>query len=216
MDQGILTTLEEQVKPEHTALLVIDPQNDFCSPHGALPKLMGWDVSRMQEAAQRLDKFISRARDRGVMIVWTRSIIDTVMSRPSFRARKFVTEAVSRSIELVKWDTSGSEWYSGMTRPLENEHVITKHHYDAFSDTSLDLLLTGRRIKTILLTGFTTNVCVETTARHGYIKGYYVVVLSDCTDAPTQQEYDATLLNIRTYFGRVATSDKIIGLWSKM
>ncbi|MBW2067047.1 MAG: cysteine hydrolase [Deltaproteobacteria bacterium] len=103
-----------------------------------------------------------------------------------------------------------------MTKPLENEHVITKHHYDAFSDTSLDLLLTGRRIKTILLTSFTTNVCVETTARHGYINGYYVIVLSDCTDAPTQHEYEASLFNIKTYFGKVVTSQEIIRLWSKM
>lgn len=213
MEPNILTTLEDQVRPEHTALLVIDPQNDFCAKNGALARLMGWDVSRMQAAAQRLDQFIARAREQGLMIIWTQSIVDPARSRPSFRARKFIIDALSRSIDLVKGDSSGSDWFSEMTSPLEGEYVVTKYHYDAFSDTNLDLLLTGKGIRTLLLTGFTTNVCVETSARHAYIKGYYVVVISDCTDAPTQQEYDATLFNIESYFGRVATSDEIGRLW---
>jgi len=213
MEAHILTALEDQVRPEHTALIVIDPQNDFCAANGALARLMGWDVSRMQAAAQRLDRFIARARDQGIMIVWTRSIVDPARSRPSFRARKLIVDALSRSIDLVKDASSGSEWYSGITSPLEGEYVVTKYHYDAFSDTNLDLLLAAKGIKTLLLTGFTTNVCVETSARHAYIKGYYVVVISDCTDAPTREEYDATLFNIKSYFGRVATSEEIERLW---
>ena len=44
MPQKILETLEEQVKPEHTALIIIDPQNDFCATDGAAARLMGWDA----------------------------------------------------------------------------------------------------------------------------------------------------------------------------
>ena len=107
----------------------------------------------------------------------------------------------------------GAEWYSEVTKPLPNEHVVDKWHYDAFEDTNLDLLLSSRGIKTLLMTGFVANVCVETTARHGYIKGYYTVLVSDCTDSPTQQEYESTVFNIGNYFGSVATSAEIVKIW---
>ena len=115
-------------------------------------------------------------------------------------------------IQLVNEQEDGSDWYSEVVKPKEDEYVITKYHYDAFEDTDLDLLLKGQGIRTLLFTGFTTNVCVESTARHGYIKGYYVVVASDCTETVTQNEYDASIVNINTYFGKTATSDEIMAL----
>ena len=208
-----LNTLEEQIAPEHTALLVIDPQNDFCSSEGAVVRLMGWDPSRIQAAVPRLNRFIELAREQGVMVVWTRSLVEPLRARPSFQARGFMQEAERRLIKPVESDSRGSDWYGEMTRPLPGEIVIPKYHYDAFEDTSLDLLLSGSGIKTILTTGFTTNVCVETTSRHGYIKGYYVVVVSDCTEAPTQAEHEAAVFNLGAYFGRAATAETIERIW---
>ncbi|MBW1800544.1 MAG: isochorismatase family protein [Deltaproteobacteria bacterium] len=82
MEEEILWTLEDQVKPEHTALLVIDPQNDFCAGDGAFITLMGWDASRIQEAVPRLNRLIQWARDEQVLVVWTRSIMDPNRSIP--------------------------------------------------------------------------------------------------------------------------------------
>ena len=212
MEEEIFWTLEDQVKPEHTALLVIDPQNDFCASDGAFITLMGWDASRVQEAVPRLNRLIQWARNSQVLVVWTRSIMDPNRSRPNFKARDIMKDAKARAIQLVKADAKGSDWYSEVTKPLENEPVITKYHYDAFGDTDLDLLLRGRGIKTILFTGFLTNVCVETAARHGYVKGYYNIVVTDCTDTGTQREYEASIYNIGTYFGKAASSDTIMAL----
>ena len=75
-------------------------------------------------------------------------------------------------------------------------------HINTYENTDLDLLLRSRGIQTLLMTGFITNVCVETAARHGYIKGYYVIVVSDCTEAATESEHKASIYNIATYFGR--------------
>ena len=68
----------------------------------------------------------------------------------------------------------------------------------------------------MLFTGFATNVCVETTARDGYIKGYYVVLVSDCTEAYTRQEYESAVFNIKTYFGKVATTNDVIRIWKSV
>lgn len=213
MPQEILGTLEEQIGPKHTALVVIDPQNDFCATDGAAARLMGSDVSRIQSAIQPLNSFIKMAREAGLMIVWTRSLVDPDKARPSFKARSFMLDAKVKDIEVVREGSDGAEWYSEVVKPLPDEYVITKYHYDAFEDTDLALLLGSREIKTLLMTGFLTNVCVETTARHGYIKGYYIVVVSDCTETATEQEYEATLYNIKKFFGKVATSGEIKKVW---
>ncbi len=213
MRQEILGTLEEQIDPKHTALVVIDPQNDFCATDGAAARLMGSDVTRIQNAIQPLNAFIKMAREAGLMIVWTRSLVDPDKARPSFKARGFMLDAKVKDIEVVREGSDGAEWYSEVVKPLPDEYVITKYHYDAFEDTDLALLLGSQGIKTLLMTGFLANVCVETTARHGYIKGYYIVVVSDCTDTATEQEYDATLYNIKKFFGKVASSDEISKVW---
>jgi ureidoacrylate peracid hydrolase len=214
MTEKVLSTLEEQVQPEHTALIVVDPQNDFCATDGAVISLMGWDASRIQKAVEPLNRFIEKARRKGLLIVWTRSFVDPTRARSSFVARTFIANAKAREITLVKEGLNGADWYSGVTKPMPDEHVITKYHYDAFEDTDLDLLLKSQGIKTILLTGFIANVCVETTGRHGYIKGYYPVLVTDCTEAATQQEYDSTVFNLGTYFGKAATSEHIVKIWS--
>ena len=213
MPQEILGTLEEQIDPKHTALVVIDPQNDFCAADGAAARLMGLDVSRIQNVIQPLNAFIKMAREAGLMIVWTRSLVDPDKARPSFKARSFILDAQVKNIDLVREGSDGAEWYSEVLKPLPDEYVITKYHYDAFEDTDLALLLGSQVVKTLLMTGFLANVCVETTARHGYIKGYYIVVVSDCTDTATEQEYEATLYNIKKFFGKVATSGEIKEAW---
>jgi nicotinamidase-related amidase len=213
MQEQILLTLEEQVQPGHTALLVVDPQNDFCATDGAVIRLMGWDASRIQKAVVRLNAFIEKAREKSLLIVWTRSFVDPARARPSYRARSFITEAKAKGLDLVKEGLDGADWYEGVTKPLANEPVITKYHYDAFADTDLDLVLRGRKIKTILLTGFIANVCVETTGRHGYIRGYYPVLVTDCTEAATQEELEATIYNMKTFFGKVASSEGILQMW---
>jgi ureidoacrylate peracid hydrolase len=56
---------------------------------------------------------------------------------------------------------------------------------------------------------------VETTARDGFMNDYYVVLLSDCTATSTVEDQEATLRNIRTYFGVVVDSKEVIACWTK-
>ncbi len=65
----------------------------------------------------------------------------------------------------------------------------------------------------MVLTGFVTNICVETSARHAYGKGYYVVLVSDCTDTFTQREYESAVYNIGHHFGKAATSSELLEIW---
>ena len=80
--------------------------------------------------------------------------------------------------------------------PGRNEKILIKHRYSVFRDTQLDLILRtiGKRI--LMLTGVTTNVCVESTARDGFMRDYNITVLEDCTAAPSIREHEAALFNI--------------------
>jgi ureidoacrylate peracid hydrolase len=91
--------------------------------------------------------------------------------------------------------------------------VIEKKRYSAFFQTDLEAALKSRGIRTIIVTGTATNVCVETTCRDGFMRDYYVVVPEDlvaCTDPNASQN---ALQNINRYFGTVTISDDILEVW---
>jgi nicotinamidase-related amidase len=206
----ILRELKEIVNPAHTALIVVDPQCDFCSSEGFAGKL-GLDLSRIQAAVPRLNKFVEECRKAGVMVVWIKEIYADKKMMPNVKAVWGIGGSTDNWI--IKEGGPGIEWYKELTKPKSDEQIITKWNYDGFENTELDLLLRSNDIKTLLMTGFATNVCMETTARHGFVKGYYIVAVSDCTDSPSKHEYDAALFNIKVYFGKVATSDEIATHW---
>jgi ureidoacrylate peracid hydrolase len=211
MSEQLLRELRDVVRPEHSALIVIDPQHDFCSENGALAKRFGFDMKEIQDAVPRLNALIQECRARGIGVVWVRE----VFSDDKMRSNQKALWGSGDDIWLIKEGTQGTDWYKGMVEPLPDEPVITKWQYDAFEDTDLVLLLESRNIRTLLMSGFTTNVCVETTARHGYIKGYHVVLLEDCSAATTPAEHASGLFNIGTYFGTVTTAPELSKIWSE-
>lgn len=198
-------TPSQTIIPSSTALIIIDPQHDFCSPQGALAQRFGFDMVELNKAVPRLNKLIQDCRDNGVLVVWVREVFADSKLLPNQKA----LWGAGDDIWLIREDGEGIDWYSEMTPPLDGENVITKWQYDAFTDTDLGLLLRSKGIDTLLMTGFATNVCVETTARRGYHEGYNIVVVPDCCGAPTQSEHDAAIFNLSTYFGKAVESSAL-------
>ena len=168
----------------------------------------GFDMKEIREAVPRLNALIEECRKSGVLVVWVREVFADSKMHPNQKA----LWGGGDDIWLIREGGKGVDWYEGMIAPKAGEPVITKWQYDAFEDTELDLLLKSHGIKTLLMTGFTTNVCVETTARHGYIKGYYIVLAEDCAAAPTPAEHASGVFNIKTYFGQVTTGGELCSL----
>jgi nicotinamidase-related amidase len=210
MSEKLLQSLEEVAHPSHSALVIIDPQHDFCSELGAMGQRFGFDMKEIKEAVGRLNSFIETCRKSDVPVIWVREVMAESRLHPNAKAHWHF----DNGIWIIPEGQKGSEWYEGMIAPKPGEPVVTKWMYDGFEDTDLHLLLQNRGIKTLLMSGFTTNVCVETTARHGFIKGYYIVLVSDCTGAPTKAEYESGVFNLKTYFGQVASSHELADIWS--
>ncbi len=208
MPEKLLTTLGERVDPRHTAIIVIDVQNDFCADDGAFAQ-MGCDLSMIQPMVPRLVGFIDHARTAGCLIVFVRGLYDEIYLSPNQIERR---RRRNRSDSICRSNTPGFDYYQ--VQPLDRDVQVTKHRYSAFIGTDLDLTLRSQEIKTIVMTGVATNVCVESTARDGAMLGYYVVFTSDCTATNDLHLHQPTLENIERYFGVVCSSFEIESVWT--
>ena len=95
-----------------------------------------------------------------------------------------------------------------------DEWVIEKHTYSGFHGTELDRILRFKGIRTLVMTGVSTNVCVESTLRDGYFNGYYIVVPEDCVASAAQDLHEAALRGVRMHFGEVTTGADLRVIWA--
>jgi ureidoacrylate peracid hydrolase len=207
--------LEQLVDPRHTALIVVDMQNDFCDSNGALAR-SGADPGLIQSMAPRLLRLLERARGLGLSIIHVRTEHSPWTNSASWLGRHH-----GRQRTVCYPGTWGADYYPGFEpradtdrQPGTHEFVVTKHRYSGFVGTELDLVLRSHQIRTVIMTGEATNVCVESTARDAYMRDYWVVFVSDCTASTLQSAHDATLFTMGRHFATVASSDDILATWS--
>jgi ureidoacrylate peracid hydrolase len=204
----ILKTLKDRCDPRYAALIVVDVQNDFVSPEGSAGK-RGDDVGAAIAMIPNLTRLIEEGRRVGLTIIYIRTTHSDWTDTPSWIYRTSQKSGLSTCRE-GSW---GAEFYDGIS-PLPSERVVIKHRYSAFINTDLNTVLRARGIQSVLVCGVATNVCVETTARDGYMYDYYVTMIDDCSAAYDAKLHMGTLENIRRHFGLVASSNEIIGGWS--
>ena len=204
----ILKTLKERCDPRYAALIVVDVQNDFVSPEGSAGK-RGEDVGAAMAMIPNLTGLIDQARRVGLTIIYIRTTHSDWTDTASWVYRTSQKSGLSTCRE-GSW---GAEFYDGIA-PLPTERVVIKHRYSAFINTDLNTVLKARGVQSVLVCGVATNVCVETTARDGYMYDYYVTMIDDCSAAYDAKLHMNTLENIRRHFGLVASSNQIIETWS--
>ncbi|WP_017726724.1 cysteine hydrolase family protein [Halalkalibacterium ligniniphilum] len=190
-------------RSKKAALIVIDVQNDYCSPNGAMDKL-GKNLEMIEGAMDNLKFVLTSFRERQLPIIFVKTVHSSNTDSLVWKQR-LLNAGDSAGICRDKW---GQDFYQ--IRPRENEPVVIKHRYSAFVGTNLDILLNSMGINTLLLCGFITNVCVEGTARDGFMRDYNVLTLSDCTASYEKQEYLSAIHNLNTYFGNVVHSRELL------
>jgi ureidoacrylate peracid hydrolase len=214
----MLTTLKQKVDPRNAALIVVDVQNDFAANGGAFD-LEGLNITLFQEMIPRLVKFIDEAREAKIPVIYIQNSYNSVQNwylSDAFleqAARKRKGSYTQRPVAVK--GTWGWEFYDGI-KPLPNEMVVAKHRFSAFVDTDLDLILRSKNIKALVMTGIATNVCVETTARMGFMKDYHIVVVGDCCASYSRHLHETALENIETIFGQVVTAQDVVKCWMEI
>ena len=206
-------SFDERVDPASTALVIIDVQNDFALPQGVCGQV-GDDISPVAPMVARLKARIESARKAGVLIVFVRTIYDEPVLSPAL-AEQYQRRGYPNSICLT--GTAGVEFYGGIgPQNAPNEVLVTKHRYSAFWGSSIDRVLRTNGIRTVVLTGIATEVCVESTARDAFFRDYQVVVLEDCVGCYSEDRQKAALVVIARSFGVVTSSADVAAVWQRL
>jgi len=193
--------LLDLVDVKNSAILVIHVQNDYCHEDGCFARGNS-DVSASQKMVPNLNEFLTEARQYKVPIIHIQSIHGKWTNSPVWISRH--RRKNINAEKMLQPDSWGIEFYKVIPQP--DDYIVVKHRYSAFVDTELDLVLRSQGIKTIIVAGVVTNACVETTAWHGFMKDYYVMVLEDCTAAGSADEHESALSSMGKYFAAIATS----------
>ena len=194
--------------PATTAVVLIEYQNEFTTDggvlHGAVAEVM--DKTNMLDNTRQL---VEAARAAGV----------TIMHAPITFAAGY-NELSKHPYGILKGVVDGSAFVKGSwgaaivdeLAPQDGDIVVEgKRGLDTFASTNLDFILRSKGITTIILGGFLTNCCVESTMRTGYENGYQVITLTDCTAATSVAEHENAISYDYPMFSRPMKHDEFLG-----
>jgi nicotinamidase-related amidase len=194
----VYQTLERTVDPAHTALVVIDVQNDFCLP------TYGPMIARLQ-------RLLEAARAGGVFIVYIQnSVLPGLSNSPAEIARR---QKLGLPVEVSVAGTTGEQIVPAIS-PKSGEVTVRKHRLNAFAGSDLEMLLRNRAIETVVITGVATHGCVTGTSYAAQGLNYYVVVVEDCVDSWKQDLNEAALHVLRNTMNYVTSSEVLISTWN--
>lgn len=215
-----MKTLEAQpfaysFDPATTALVMIDMQRDFVEPHG-FGEALGNDVSLLRRAIEPCTRLLEAARQAGLLIVHTREghradLSNCPAAKLTRGGKTFIGQQGSMGRILIQGEPGHDiipELY-----PLSGEPIIDKPGKGAFYATDLHLILQARGIKSLIICGVTTEVCVQTTSREANDRGYEVLIPEDCCASYFPEFHRAALEMIKAQgaiIGWVSDADAVI------
>lgn len=185
------------------AVLIVDIQNDFCHDDGIFAQ-QGLDVTPAQEVAPQIQEFIEEIRQYGVPIIYTKQI-ETEDITPANLKRQFARGKLRAVCAPGSW---GSDFYQ--LQPTEHDYVLEKRTYDVFSNPELKRILGKHQVKTIVITGVNTDVCIDTTVRRSFTEGYQVVIPHDLVATMNRDGEKHYLAVFERFFGDVTDSNTVL------
>jgi ureidoacrylate peracid hydrolase len=216
---------ETEFDPSTTAVMVVDMQHDFASPN-AMFGVNGLPLDGIASVVEPTSRVLHAARAVGIPVVYlamqfSPDLSDVGPENSASRKRHLgwgvgqpvtgTDGAEGRILVSGMWNTQIIDELA----PEPGDIVIPKHRYSGFFETNLDETLRQFGVATLIFTGCTTSVCVESTLRDAYYRDYACVLLRDCCAEivgadESRTNHDASLTLIEGNFGWTSTSSSFI------
>lgn len=186
------------------ALLVVDMQNGFCHPEGSYGR-MGFETARYRSVVPAIAQLLQEFRERNLPILFTKATREAsgidCLDRVHAILPASRRERIRRFPLCVRgtWDADVLDELA----PADGDLVVEKRRDSAFQDTELAMWLRALRVDTLLICGIDTYICVESTLRDGFNRGYDVVLVEDAVASTRPELHRATLEGARDAFGLV-------------
>ncbi|MGZ8133583.1 cysteine hydrolase family protein [Bordetella bronchiseptica] len=202
-------TLEELIAPAHTALVVVDVQNDFCHPDGHFAR-HGKNIDTIAGMLPALVPFVNAAQDMGIFTVFVQQLT-LPHGRSDSPAWLRLKCRDGKSPEYTMVDSWGAQLVDGL-QPRAGDVMVQKFRPDAFVRTPLDGILRAQGIESLVIVGTTTEGCVESTVRGASYHDYYVIPVTDLITGPIAQLHANSLAFMRARYP-AAESAQVLQTW---
>lgn len=201
----------DRIDPRTTAMIVVDMENDFVAPGAPFETVAG------REFLPQLKRALACCRSHGIPVIYTTQAHRKGGSDQGLYAN---IPPVASGEALVE-GTCGVAIFPEIA-PRDDEIVITKRRYSAFYGTDLELILRGLGVRTVVISGVTTENCCHATARDALFRDFQVVFLADATGTfdypdlgyggmPAAEVHRAALIVLAASTADVVTTDTFIG-----
>lgn len=205
----VASDISPQTRVEHPALVIVDMQNDFVRAGAPLEvpdaRNTTAPIARLAERFRRnghpviFTKFLSR-QDENLLWLWSPQCRPDIKCCWPGHLRSYLDQSDPLDCTEIISELA----------PAPGDHMIEKYGYGAFHGTGLDALLRRLGVRSLVVTGTVTQICVEETAREAFHHGYNATMVSDAVSSFAPDLHVATLKNFAMKFGWVADSETVL------
>ena len=179
-----------------TALLVIDPQNDFLHPKGWYAE-QGVDITHMRRSIEPIAVLVEAARSRQLPVLWTQHGFKDARDAGLFLQMR--PTLADGGLRIGTW---GYQVLDGLGATSQDWY-IHKNRLSAFFASNLEVVLRGLNVSTLIVAGVLTNQCVAATSKDAYFRDIKPIVVQEATGTTLPHLHDPALEMIRVGWGEV-------------
>lgn len=208
----VFSELDEILAPEHTALIVVDVQNDCVRPDGWFAA-NGKDVGGIQPVLPRIVELVEAARRNGVFVVFIEqtTLPDNASDGPAWLY--FKTRDGRTRTDYTLDGSWGQETIAEL-KVTDHDVRVRKFRPSAFHGTSLDKILRAHGVKSVVTCGVVTQGCVQATTMDASFHDYYTVLAADCVASYSPQLHENAVTFLTSRYDSVTGAD-LGRLWDR-
>jgi ureidoacrylate peracid hydrolase len=205
----------KNLKPEETALIVVDFQNNFAAEKGEhYPRL-----EKQYKENKMLEKSVAavkKARELGIQVIHV-----TEAYTPDYRELDWGTTGTFHRAQILRQAWKVNTWPVDLYEPLKpgpNDKDIwlpNRIAASAFNSNGLDLILKHKGIRNVAIIGFNTDICVYASVLHAHDLGYRTYALKDLMISFRPEFANQMLEFVYPYWSTVMSSDQFMQMFGK-